>query len=367
MGVREDRIIRVTKSFLPSQAEYQSYLQKVWESNWLTNDGELLQTLESRLEQFLNVRNLDILNNGTLALQIAIKALRLKDEIITTPFSYVATTSSIVWENCKPIFCDIDELTLNVDVKQIEPKITSKTTALLFTHVYGNPCDVLEIDRIAKKYNLKVIYDAAHCFSVKYLGQSLFNYGDISTTSFHATKIFHTVEGGATVTNSDEISYRVKQLRNFGHKGYEDFDGVGINGKQSEFHAAMGHCVLDHFSEILKARKNAAQYYDKNLDWDIMKKPEMPSNTAPNYSYYPIVLSSEHETISLKTKLEENKIYPRRYFFPSLTSLNYVDYDNSCPVSDSIAKRVLCLPLHHDLEMFDLEEIIEITNKHLNK
>jgi dTDP-4-amino-4,6-dideoxygalactose transaminase len=354
--------LKVTKSFLPTQDEYQQYLSKVWGTNWLTNDGELLKSLKFRLEEFLGVQNLDLLSNGTIALQLAIKALELDGEIITTPFSYVATTSSIVWENCKPIFCDIDKDTLNVDVEKIEEKVTSNTTALLFTHVYGNPCNVEEIERIARKYDLKVIYDAAHCFGVKYKDKSLYNYGDIATTSFHATKIFHTVEGGATITQSNELSYRIKQLRNFGHKGYEGFDGVGINGKQSEFHAAMGHCVLDHFHEIYEGRKVATLYYNDNLKWKYFRKPVLTKDTIQNYSYYPIILPSENETLELKNILENEGIYPRRYFYPSLTSLHYVDYDQACPVSDSISKKVLCLPLFHDINQEELDRVIFVIN-----
>lgn len=358
-------MIKVTKSFLPSKEEYQRYLDHVWETNWLTNDGQLLKDLKNRLEQYLQVKNLDMLNNGTIALQLAIKALELKGEIITTPFSYVATTSSIVWEGCKPVFCDIDPNTCNVDVNLIEEKITSKTTALLFTHVYGNPCDVTEIEEIAKKHNLKVIYDAAHCFGVSLNGKSIFSYGDISTTSFHATKIFHTVEGGATISASEELSYKIRQLRNFGHKGFEDFDGLGINGKQSEFHAAMGHCVLDHFQEILKGRADAYRYYVDQLNWEHISRPKFHPLATNNHSYFPIILQSEAKTIELKSKLEEHDIYPRRYFYPSLTKLPYVSVPSAMKYSEDISKRVLCLPLYHDLNAPVQDKIITLINLYL--
>lgn len=355
-------MIKVTKSFLPSKEEYHRYLDVVWKSNWLTNDGQLLRSLKDRIEQYLKIHNLDILNNGTIALQLAIKALELRGEIITTPFSYVATTSSIVWEGCIPIFCDIDPDSCNVDVSKIESKITEKTTAFLFTHVYGNPCDVLEITRIAKKYQLKVIYDAAHGFGVNLNEKSIFSYGDISTTSFHATKIFHTVEGGATISGNDDVSYRIRQLRNFGHKGYEDFDGVGINGKQSEFHAAMGHCVLDHFESIFEGRKYGYEYYDTNLDWDQIRKPIFHRQAENNYSYYPIIFPNEKTLVNLKSIMENNEIYPRRYFYPSLSKLPYVDRTHSTPIAEDISKRVLCLPLYHDISEKELNRIIHIIN-----
>ncbi|WMN12188.1 DegT/DnrJ/EryC1/StrS family aminotransferase [Marivirga salinae] len=355
-------MINVSKTFLPDRAEYNNYLKKIWDSNWLTNNGSLLIDLENRLSNKLGSKNLLCVNNGTMALQLAIKALDLKNEVITTPFSYVATVSSLVWQNCEPVFCDIDSETLNIDHRKIETLITSKTTAILATHVYGNPCEVEGIDSIAKKYNLKVIYDAAHCFDVKYKNESILNFGDISAISFHSTKIFHSIEGGALITNSHDHAYRIKQLRNFGHKGYEEFDGIGINGKQSEFHAAMGHCVLDNFSEIINGRKRAFLYYDDKLAWEFIKKPTYNKNANNNYSYYPIILSGESETLELKAILESNKIFPRRYFYPSLTSLHYLDNQQACPISDIISKSVLCLPLFHDITQEELDKVIFIIN-----
>ena len=243
-------MIPVTKPFLPPIEEYQKYTEGIWQRNWLTNNGPLVNELELKLKDYLQVPHLLFLNNGTIAIQIAIKALQLKGDIITTPFSYVATTSSIVWEGCQPVFVDIDKHTFNIDASKIEAAITPNTSAILATHVYGNPCDIDAIAAIAKKHNLKVIYDAAHCFGTKYKGKSVFAYGDVCTTSFHATKLFHTVEGGAVFCNDADLLRKMAQLRNFGHDGPEHFNEVGINGKNSEFHAAMGLANLKYIQQI---------------------------------------------------------------------------------------------------------------------
>src|SRR5690606_27065948 len=239
-------MIPVTKPFLPKVEEYDKYLASIWERQWLTNNGPLVNEFELKLKEYLDVNHLLYVSNGTIALQIAIKALELSGEIITTPFSFVATTSSIVWEGCKPVFVDIDSETFNIDPRKIESAITPSTSAILATHVYGNPCDIDAIQKIADKYNLKVIYDAAHCFGTKYKGKSVFDYGDISTTSFHATKLFHSIEGGAVFTRCPELLKKMSFIRNFGHNGPSDFKELGLNGKNSEFHAAMGLCNLNY-------------------------------------------------------------------------------------------------------------------------
>jgi len=279
---------------------------------------------------------------------VAIKALELTGEIITTPFSYVATTSSIVWEGCFPVFVDIDPTTFNIDPKKIEQAITSNTSAILATHVFGNPCDIEAIDVIAKKFNLKVIYDAAHCFGTKYKGKSVFSYGDIVTTSFHATKIFHTIEGGAVFTSSPQLQKKMALLRNFGHLSPVEFDGVGVNGKNSEFHAAMGLCVLNFVDEILAKRKLLSQHYQKGLVGLQKSSQQIQTNTDYNFSYHPIVFESEDQLLKAVAELNKHQIYPRRYFFPSLNTLNYVR-SQPAPFSESLAKRVLCLPLYHAL------------------
>src|SRR5688572_26446200 len=255
-------MINVTQTFLPPLDDYVAYLERVWESKWLTNRGQLVRELEQKLEDYLGIKNLLLLTNGTIALQIAIKALELTGEIITTPFSYVATVSSIVWENCIPVFVDIDPNYLTIDETKIEDAITERTTAILATHVYGNPCYVEAINDIATRHDLKVIYDAAHCFGVKYKGGSVLDWGDISTLSHHATKLFHTGEGGAIVCNDRELADKIFYHHNFGHSGPEAFFGLGINGKMSELNAAMGLAMLPYIDEITAKRQAVCVAYD---------------------------------------------------------------------------------------------------------
>lgn len=357
-------MINVTKPFLPPMEEYIAEINGIWKSVWLTNDGPILRELEKQLKSYLNVPHLLFLNNGTIALQIAIKALELKGEVITTPFSYVATTSSIVWENCVPVFVDVSERTLNIDANLIEAAITSKTSAILATHVYGNACDIEKIEAIARKHNLKVIYDAAHCFGTLYKGKSILNYGDISTISFHATKLFHTSEGGAVTCNSKEVAFKMTKMRNFGHDGPEKFYGVGVNGKNSEFHAAMGIVNLRHIDNILERRKAQYLYYKKLLEGSNITFLEIEKYTTFNYAYLPIIIGSEEILKHTLTELNENEIYPRRYFYPSLNNLEYVSY-RACPVSESISKRVLTLPLYHELTNIDIEKVCHHVKKSL--
>lgn len=352
-------MINVTKPFLPPYEEYRHYLEGIWERNWLTNNGPLVNDLELKLKDYLKIKHLLFLSNGTIALQIAIKALELKGEIITTPFSYVATTSSIVWEGCKPVFVDIDPKTLNIDATKIEERITDKTTGILATHVYGNPCDVEAIEVIAQKHNLKVIYDAAHAFGVTYKGRSLFEYGDISTASFHATKIFHSTEGGAVISNDPELIKTMSLLRNFGHSSSETFGPAGINGKNSEFHAAMGLAVLKHIDALLLARKTQAAAYDKALATLNVQRPEILKGADWNYSYYPIVFETEEQLLKSVETLNGHWIYPRRYFYPSLSTLDYVD-KYEVPISESISRRSLCLPMYHSLKQEDIDFIARL-------
>ena len=340
-------MINVTKPFLPPIEEYEKYLKGIWGRVWLTNNGPLVNELEMTLKEYLKVNHFLYLNNGTIAIQIAIKALGLKGEIITTPFSYVATTSSIVWEGCTPVFADIDPLTLNIDPAKIEAAITDKTSAILATHVYGNPCDIDAIAAIAQKHNLKVIYDAAHCFGTKYKGKSVFAYGDLTTASFHATKVFHTIEGGGVFTNDPELLKTMSLMRNFGHNGPDRFEGVGINGKNSEFHAAMGIVNLKWADKILESRRAQSERYDKKLSGLNVSRIKYDPNDF-NYSYYPIIFETEEQTLKAIEKLHANWIYPRRYFYPSLNSLKYVNAVEM-PVSESICKRVICLPLYYEL------------------
>lgn len=352
-------MIPVTRPYLPSIETYQQYIVEIYKRQWLTNNGPLVIEFEKMLKEYLQVRNLLYVGNGTIALQMAIKALGLKREIITTPFSYVATTSSIVWENCTPVFVDIDEESLNIDAKKIEAAITSQTTGILATHCFGNACDIDAIALIAKNNNLKVIYDAAHCFGTLYKGKSIFEYGDVSTTSFHATKLMHSVEGGAVFAKDTKLIKKLSLMRNFGHNGPEKYDGVGINGKNSELHAAMGLCVLDDIEQVLKKRKVQSNYYDKKIGRFNVNKPMVQDNCDPNYAYYPIIFKDEDSALYAKSALEEIQVYPRRYFFPSLSSLNYVKKQKT-PISDRISSSILCLPLFHDLNSSQQDMIVQV-------
>ena len=350
-------MILVTKPFIPPIEEYHQYLAKIWDKEYLTNDGPLVQDLEQKLQQLLDVPFVSYVSNGTIALQLGIKALELSGEIITTPFSYVATTSSIVWENCEPIFADINAETFNIEPSNIERLITPKTSAIIATHVFGNPCDIDAIQQIASKYNLKVIYDAAHCFGSQYNNKSIFSYGDISTASFHATKLFHTVEGGAVFCSNKELHSRINYSRNFGHDGPGQFNGVGINGKNSELHAAMGLAVIKHIDDILYKRKIQSEYYVEKLhDSEVSFQHINTSVTDFNYAYFPLVFKTESVLLRVISALESKQIFPRRYFYPSLTKLEYVKGD--CPMSDDISSRILCLPLYHNLSFQDQDLII---------
>ena len=339
-------MIPVTKPFLPPLDEYQELVRGVFERNWLTNDGPLVRELESKLSERLHVPTLFV-SNGTIAIQLAIKALGLKGKIITTPFSYVATSSSIVWEGCEPVYVDIEENGYNIDADKIEAAITPEVTGILATHCFGLPCDVEKIQSIADKHGLKVIYDAAHAFGTTVNGRSIFEFGDVSTCSMHATKLFHTVEGGSVSCNDSETLRRMSLMRNFGHDGPEKFDGVGINGKNSEIHAAMGLANWKYIDAILQKRRKIAEEYDKNLRTLTLRLPPL-DNFEWNCSYYPVVFESEAICLQTKNRLEQANIHPRRYFYPSLNQINNWGSDD-CLNSSSVASRILCLPVYHSL------------------
>ena len=288
-------MIPVTKPFLPPIEEYQELVQGIFDRNWLTNDGPLVRDLESKLSGRFNVPTLFV-SNGTIAIQLAIKALGLKGKIITTPFSYVATSSSIVWEGCEPVYVDIEESGYNIDPEKIEAAITPEVTGIIATHCFGTPCDVEAIQIIADRHGLKVIYDAAHAFGTTVNGRSIFEYGDVSTCSFHATKLFHTVEGGSVSTQNPELARRMAFMRNFGHNGPEKFDGIGINGKNSEFHAAMGLVNLNYVDIILKERRQTVEFYCNHLNSSEVRLPSL-GQLEWNCSYMPVVLDSEEIAI----------------------------------------------------------------------
>jgi dTDP-4-amino-4,6-dideoxygalactose transaminase len=353
-------MIPITKPFLPPKVEYEKLLSGIWNREWLTNMGPLASDLEMKLKEHLSVNHLLFVTNGTVALQMAIKALELKGEIITTPFSFVATTSSIVWEGCKPIFVDIDKDSLNIDPAKIEEAITENTKAILATHVYGNPCDVLSIEKIANKYKLKVIYDGAHAFNVKVHGKSIFDYGDISICSLHATKLYHSIEGGLVITKNAVLLKKLAFMRNFGFNGPEAFAELGINGKNSEFHAAMGLVNLNHIQLIHANRKTIAERYDNKLKGFKASKPLWHKNGVQNYAYYPLILESEELLIKCIELLKANEIFVRRYFYPSLAKvLPYLESVNM-PITEDIAKRIICLPLYHDLSLEEIDLICRL-------
>jgi dTDP-4-amino-4,6-dideoxygalactose transaminase len=297
-------------------------------------------------------------NNGTLVLQTALKALKITGEVITTPFSYVATTAAILWEQCKPIFVDIDGKNYCIDATKIESAITSRTAAILVTHVFGYPCDVEAIESIAQKHDLRVIYDAAHAFGTKINGRSLLTYGDISTCSFHATKLFHTGEGGCIVSQNDDLNWQLYLYRHFGHIGDEYFT-MGINGKNSELHAALGLCNLKYIDEILNSRKAQWLHYKAILQDSSLQLPEIEGGIEYNHAYFPVVFSSEELLMKTLDELKTKEIIPRRYFFPSLNTLPYIDYQ-PCPIAESIARRVLCLPMYFELTKEEQLQIAEI-------
>jgi dTDP-4-amino-4,6-dideoxygalactose transaminase len=355
-------MVPVTKPFLPPIKNYMAQVQRAYDNEWLTNRGELVLELETKVQEYLGSMSKPlIMNNGTVPLQIALKVLGNGGEIITSPFSYVATTSTIVWEGCKPVFVDIDPMYWTIDETKIEEAITDRTTCILATHVYGNPCNVEEIERIAKKHNLYVIYDAAHCFGVKYKGRSIFDWGDISTCSFHATKVFHTGEGGAAFVNSSELFEKVYYSHNFGHNGPEAFHGVGINGKISELNAAMGLAVLPYMDEIITRRKEICEAYLQNIKSKSIRKLNLRTGTDWNGAYFPISFNTEEDLLNMLETLNNKNIYPRRYFYPSLNVLPYLEYTEA-KQAESLSKRVLCLPVYHTLNDQYLRTIIDIAN-----
>lgn len=353
-------MIPITKPFLPSLEEYHQMIDGIWKRQWLTNMGPLASELEMSLKKHLNVNHLLFVTNGTIAIQMALKALDIQGEVITTPFSFVATTSSIVWEGCQPVFVDIDKDSLNIDSSKIEAAITNNTQAILATHVYGNPCDVQAIEIIAKKYNLKVIYDGAHAFGVKVNGKSIFEYGDVTTCSLHATKLYHSIEGGLIVTKDAALLKKIASIRNFGIAGFDTFDQLGINGKNSEFHAAMGLVNLNYIERIHQRRKEICERYDQGLKTLKAYKPIWNLNASINFAYYAIVLESEDFLLKIKKELDLNEIFTRRYFYPSLaSSLPYLE-SKYIENTDSISKRVLCLPLYYDLTLEEVDLICRL-------
>lgn len=355
-----DKPIYVTMPSLAPLDEYVELLKGVWERGILTHNGPLVQQFEKDLCHKLNIGNFVAVANGTIAIQMAIKALELKGEIITTPFTWIATVSAIKWEGGSPIFCDIDPETLNIDVDKIESLISDKTVAIMPVHVFGNPCDVDAIEAIAKKHNLKVIYDAAHAIGSTYNNKSILGYGDISATSLHATKLLNTGEGGGCITNDPELQEKLKRIRFFGHNDSKDIVEDGFNGKMTEIHAALGLSNLKYYDEVLNDRKQKYFLYKEALQCNPSLQFQQTKHGESNYSYFPVIFRTEQELLKVENKLNNNKIFPRRYFYPSVNTYEKVVTYQATPISEDIAKRILCLPLYKDLDLNKIRKIIKL-------
>ena len=369
--------INVTEPFLPPFEEYVEYLKGIWERNWLTNQGSLVRELEQKLQDYHQLTMpVHCMANGSLGLQIALQALGVKGEVITTPFSYVATTACPLWEGCTVKFADIEPYTLTIDPKAVEAAITPQTEAILATHVFGNPCDCEALEVIAKKHGLALVFDAAHAFGVIYQGKSILEYGDASMVSLHATKLFHSVEGGFIVAKDAAVSEKMEWMRRFGHNGPEAFHGVGINAKLSEFHAAMGLCNLNHIDEILAKRKTICAAYDQALfsgqpsaavsceaSGEARMIPPLSSigyreGASRNFAYYPILFQSEGELLDAVVRLESKGIVPRRYFYPALDEVPELQREGSpCSISSGVSKRILCLPLSDSMDRAVVDQV----------
>jgi dTDP-4-amino-4,6-dideoxygalactose transaminase len=366
-------MIPVTRPYLPSREKLDKYIDGIYERQWLTNNGQLVQELTQRLEDYLGVENLLLVSNGTLALQIAYRALGVSDatqraqpEAITTPFTFIATASSLKWDGVQPVFADIDPETWCLAPENIEAKITSQTRAIVPVHVFGNACDVEAIGAIAQSQNLKVIYDGSHSFGVTYKGESLLKHGDAATLSFHATKLFHTGEGGAIIFKRKEDLERAKKMINFGITGPETIEALGINTKMNELQAAMGLCVLDEMEANLKARAAVWHRYEQALSQSLQLQAK-PEALGYNYAYFPAVFESEEQAVRVVATLKENGVLARRYFYPSLESVACLGAEAGQPVSEGIASRILCLPIFDQLSQHDQQSIINLIEPELKE
>lgn len=351
--------IYVTRAFMPPLEEFQELMRGVWERGYVTNHGPLEKEFEAALGERFGLKNSVFMVNGTIALHLAIRALELKGEVITTAFSHPVTTTSIMWEGCKPVFVDVDPGTFGIDPALIEEKITERTTGIVATHVYGIPCDVEAIEAIAKRHGLKVLYDGAHAFGTRMNGRSILDYGDVSTTSFHATKIFHTVEGGSMHARDEELHKRLVLMRTMGQYG-EQFFIPGMNAKNSELHAAMGVANLKYYDAIMAARKHQWQLYFKLLQHSPLHLAKIPEGIEYNHSYFPVVFRSEEELEKMRETMNKLNVYPRRYFRPACTQLPFVDQAGTCPMAEKLAGTVMCLPMYYGLEDESIERICDM-------
>jgi dTDP-4-amino-4,6-dideoxygalactose transaminase len=370
--LNNDRIVTVTEPYLPPLEEFVSYLEDIWSKKWITNNGFYHQKLEEVLCQFLKVPYISLFTNGTLPLLVALQVLNITGEVITTPYSFVATTHALWWNNIKPVFVDVDEKTGNLDPYKIEDAITSRTTAIMPVHVYGTPCDMAKIGEIADKFNLKIIYDAAHAFGVEKYGKSILTAGNISTLSFHATKTYNTIEGGALICHDIEMKQKVDKLKNFGFNSETEVTMVGINGKMDEIRAAYGILNLKYIDVVIEKRKSSTLQYRQGLcDIQGIRYMEDISGVKQNYSYFPIFIDKRTYGMSrdeLYEKLKKYNIFGRRYFYPLIS--NFLPYRNldtavpdKLPIATKLSNNVICLPMHHGLDKETTEKIIEIIRK----
>jgi len=360
---KQTKMVTHTRSDLPPLENYVEYLKKIWASRWLTNDGEFVQLLQKELKGYLKVGKLALVSNGTLALHLALRACQLRGEVITTPFTFAATTNVILWERLTPVFVDIDPETFNIDPEEVERKITEKTSAILAVHVYGNPCYVEKLQEIASRHKLKLIYDAAHAFGVEYKDQSVLNFGDVSTLSFHATKVFNTIEGGAIICRDEKMLAKMKLLRNHGIKSEEEVVVPGTNAKMDEFKAAMGLCNLKTIDERIQQRKRLYEHYRQKLSRFVQFQKVIA--TKYNYAYMPVCFEDAEERDRAYSELVKNGIKPRKYFFPLTTNHNYFNKMDmvkryNLEQALDVSSRVLCLPLYPDLEIETVDKVVEI-------
>lgn len=359
--------ILVTQSSMPSLDEYVDEIKDIWDTHWLTNMGSKHKKLESQLKEYLDVENISLMANGHLSLELGLQAMNLKDEVITTPFTFASTTHAIVRNGLTPVFCDIDPVSFTIDTTKIEELITDNTCAIMPVHVYGNVCNIEEIERIAKKHDLKVIYDAAHTFGVKYKNKGIGSFGDASMFSFHATKVFNTIEGGAVCFNDESLGKELYKLKNFGIKNQTEVDGIGSNAKMNEFQAAMGLCNLKHVDEEIAKRKIIVERYRHNLDNipGIQLNP-IQDNVQSNYAYFPIIVDEKvygSTRNEISDELAKHNIFSRKYFYPLTNTFDCFHgmFDvKQTPIALHISKRVLTLPLYADLDLSDVDRICEI-------
>lgn len=359
--------VNVTRSSMPGLEEYCEEIKDLWESRWLTNMGAKHEALRSALAEYLGAANLELVTNGHLSLELALQALELEGEVITTPFTFASTTQAIVRGGLTPVFCDIDPVTLTLDPAKIEPLITARTSAVLPVHVYGTVCDVEAIDRVAKAHGLKVLYDAAHAFGVRYKGRGIGAYGDAACFSFHATKVFHTVEGGAAAFQNEALGKKLAQLKNFGLENPEDAESIGGNAKLDEFRAAMGLCNLRHLGGELAKRRLVAEHYRARLEGvpGIRLKAAQPEAES-NFAYFPVLIDGAvfgADRDGVKAALEARGIHARKYFYPLTSAFSCYRgrFDpGDTPIAERAARQVLCLPLYPDLPLKTVDQICDI-------